>query len=178
MRCFVSIDIPKEVQEVIKEIQNLLPVFKGKKTELQNLHLTLKFLGEVDGVILEKVKNRLKKIRFQEFTTELDYLGFFDNSKYGVVWIFIPNCEKLQKKVDDVLEGLFLKEKRFMSHLTIARVKFLQNKKQFLRKLKTIKIPKTSFKVNEFRLKKSDLASTGPFYRTLEIYKLLNEKYN
>ena len=58
MRCFISIDIPKEIRDKIKKIQEQLPEFVGKKTEQENLHLTLKFLGEVDERFLIDIKNR------------------------------------------------------------------------------------------------------------------------
>ncbi len=45
MRCFISIDLPEKIIQEIKKIQEELPEFIGKKTETENLHLTLKFLG-------------------------------------------------------------------------------------------------------------------------------------
>ena len=53
MRTFISIDMPEVVRSEIEKIQDVLPEFFGKKTERDNLHLTLKFLGEIDE---EKVK--------------------------------------------------------------------------------------------------------------------------
>ena len=53
MRCFIALDLPVEIIKEIKKIQKELPEFIGKKTESENLHLTLKFLGEVSE---EKIK--------------------------------------------------------------------------------------------------------------------------
>ena len=47
MRVFISINISEEIRKEIKKIQDFLPEFFGKKTELENLHLTLKFLGNI-----------------------------------------------------------------------------------------------------------------------------------
>ena len=48
MRFFIALDLPLEIIQEVKKIQEELPVFAGKKIEFNNLHLTLKFLGETD----------------------------------------------------------------------------------------------------------------------------------
>ncbi|MFH1326580.1 MAG: RNA 2',3'-cyclic phosphodiesterase [archaeon] len=171
-RVFVSLDIPEKLKKEVRKIQDKLPDYHGKKTELENLHLTLKFLGEVKENKIEEIKNRLRKIKFKRFRIELKYLGYFDNQKYGVVWIYLSNCEELQRQVDKVLSGLFEKEERFMSHLTIARVKKLDNKKEFLKKLKQTKIFRLEFIADSFELKESVLTNKGSFHKTLEKYDL------
>ena len=172
MRIFVSINLPEEVKKEIKEIQDKLPDFFGKKTETENLHLTLKFLGEIDEDKIEKVKNRLKEIRFNSFETEIKELGIFSEKFVRIVWLHVKNCEELQRKIDFALKDLFESEKRFMSHLTIARVKKIKDKREFLRKLKEIKIPEIKFKVDRFYLMKSELNSKGPVYNILEEFDL------
>lgn len=172
MRTFISIDLPTEINGEIKKIQDKLPKFSGKKTELRNLHLTLKFLGEIDDDKIKDIRQKLSSIKFALFKTEIKYSGFFDNKKYGVVWLYLNNCENLQKAVDESLADLFPKEPRFMSHLTIARVKNVEDKNEFLKKIKSIKLPKIKFIVDKFHLKKSVLCSEGPEYETIEEYKL------
>ena len=179
MRVFVAVGISQKAKDEIRKIQNQLPKFDGKFTETENLHLTLKFLGEVSNEDIEEVKKRLREIRFNKFKTEINHLGFFDNQKPEsykrelIVWLHLDNCEKLQDKVDEALSGLFEEEKRFMSHLTIARVKNVKNKKEFLDKLEKIKINKIKFDVKDFRLKKSVLTKKGPVYEPIEEYFLL-----
>lgn len=173
LRCFVSIDMPKKIQFKIENIQDCLPEFKGKKTELGNLHLTLKFLGEVDKSVLENIKLKLREIKFKKFKIKLGHLGFFGNKKYGVVWVYLANCENLQKLIDEKLKAFFKLEYRFMSHLTIARVKKLNNEKEFLNELRKINFEKTEFEVKSFKLKSSVLKDKGPFYETLEEYGLI-----
>jgi len=159
MRCFISIDMPKNIQSKIKEIQNKLPEFKGKITETENLHLTLKFLGEIDEEKIKEVKEILSKIRVKSFDTEIKELGVFAENFIRIIWLHLTNCGELQEQVDRVLDGLFKKEKRFMGHLTIARVK-------------NVNIPKVRFKVDNFRFKSSVLGEEGPIYETLEEYNL------
>jgi 2'-5' RNA ligase len=172
MRTFISIKLPLKILILIKEIQDSLPEFYGKKTEIKNLHLTLKFLGEISSENLEKVKNKLREIDFFKFEVELNELGFFDNSNTGIVWISISNCENLQRVIDRALENLFVKERRFMGHITLARVKEVKNKKNFLESIKRINVPKLFFTVDKFYLVESKLNKEGPEYTTLEDYNL------
>ncbi len=172
MRAFISVDISKEVKEEIGRIQDKLPKFFGKRTEFENLHLTLKFLGEVDEKRIVEVKKNLRKIEFESFDSKIDLIGVFSEKFIRIIWLHLDNCEKLQKQVDEKLRNLFEIEKRFMSHLTVARVKKIENKYKFLKELKELKIPKIKFKVESFELKKSTLTEHGPIYETLEKYNL------
>ncbi len=178
IRAFIAIEIPEEIKKEILKIQNQLPDFEGKRTEFENLHLTLKFLGEIDEEKVEEVKNKLREIRLNKFEVEIDSIGFFDNRKFRiypknfVVWLNMKNCEKLQKEIDDKLSDLFEKEKRFMGHLTIARVKEVKDKKGFLEDLKKMKLLKMTFNVDAFYLKKSTLTEEKPVYKTIEKFNL------
>lgn len=179
MRCFIAINLPKEIRKEILRVQRELEnkkVWQGKLTEEENLHLTLKFLGEIPEEKVEEVKKRLRDIKFPRLNVYLGNLGVFTKQQIKVVWVHIIGEELLglQKWVDEVLWDLFPKEKRFMSHLTIARVKFAKDKKLFLEKLERIKTKNLNFKVNSFLLLKSDLKPLGPIYSELEEYPLKN----
>jgi len=169
MRTFIAIEIPEKIKKEIMKIQGSLSQFKGKKTESENLHLTLKFLGEIDEKKLEEVKKKLKEIELKQFETEIKDIGMFSDR---IVWLKMTNCDELQKKVDEKLEDLFEMEKRFMSHLTIARVKELEDRKKFRKQMKEIRIPKMKFVVKNFKLKKSKLGRPGPVYEDIEVYDL------
>lgn len=172
-RTFISIDIPKRIQKEIKKLQDELPGFEGRRTDPENLHLTLKFLGEINEEKIGKVKNELKKVKLKKFDAEIDNVGIFSPKFVKIVWVHLKNCSRLQKLIDECLKDLFPKEERFMSHMTIARVKYIKNKNYFLGELDKIKIPPgLKFKVNNFELKKSTLTLDGPIYETLERYTL------
>ena len=172
MRAFISINISEEIRKEIKKIQDLLPEFFGKKTELQNLHLTLKFLGEIEEKTVEEIKEKLRKIKIEKFATEIDEIGVFSDEFIRIVWLHMEDCDNLQKQIDNALKNLFKPEKRFMSHLTIARVKGVKDKKRFLQELKKRKIEKIKFIVDKFYLMKSELTAEGPRYSVLEEYNL------
>ncbi len=177
MRCFVGINFPDNVVNEIRRVQGELDKkkgWRGKFVEGRNLHLTLKFLGEISQEGVAIVKNKLKRIEQQKFKAELGELGVFSPNFIRIVWIkiFGEGIFDLQKEVDGVLEGMFKPEERFMSHLTIARVKNVENRKLFLEELKKIKVERIGFDVKEFLLVKSTLKSEGPDYEVLGRYRL------
>ncbi|MFB6246572.1 MAG: RNA 2',3'-cyclic phosphodiesterase [Candidatus Pacearchaeota archaeon] len=173
-RCFVSLEVPSEVREKTSEIQRRLPDFKGKVTEFENIHLTLKFLGEISDEKIEEVKSSLREVGSSSFEVSIDDIGVFSKNYVRIIWLHLANCEEIQKKVDEVLEKAgFEKERRFMSHVTIARVKGLKiSKEEFLKELRKVKIPSIKFNAKKFSLVKSELFKEGPRYETLESYNL------
>ena len=80
----------------------------------------------------------------------------------------LNGAEELQKKVDLSLIDLFNPEKRFMSHITIARVKKVTDKEKLLKKIDDTKLEDVKFKINTFYLMKSELTDDGPTYTILK----------
>jgi 2'-5' RNA ligase len=161
-------EVVKEIARVQEEVGKRR--FDGKMTELENLHLTLKFLGEIDEKKVSEVKKKLGDIEFGEIECVLGEIGTF--SKRGtprIVWLKVngKGIFELQKKIDDALNGVFEREERFMSHLTVARVKFVKDKIGFVDYVKGIGVKKIKFKVGKFFLKRSELKSPGPVYSSL-----------
>ncbi len=176
-RVFVAIDFPSEVIKEIARVQEILGnlKFSGKMTELENLHLTLKFLGEIDNDKLKEVEKRLLDIKLEKFESRLNGIGIFSyHGNPRIVWIKIggKGIFELQKKIDEILADLFKPEERFMSHMTIARVKYARDKIGFKNFIEGIKLKDIKFKVDKFMLKESELMELGPIYRDLESYLL------
>ncbi len=177
MRIYIAINPPEKIKKEIKRVQDKLPEFVGKK-ESGKLHLTLKFLGEIDKSTLKGVKERMAKIRLEKFEAEIGKIGYFDNrkskahSKKFIVWLHLKNCEKLQELVDDALSDLFEKERRFMGHITIARVKEVKNKEEFLKNVLSIETPKSKFIVDKFFIINSELESTESAHSIVEEFPL------
>lgn len=172
-RCFVALKIPDSIKKKIHKIQDMLPGFYGKFTELENLHLTLKFLGEVSDEKIKNIKEKLREIKGTKFEIKIKGLGVFSESFVKIIWLHLVGGEKLQKIIDAKLEEIdFASENRFMSHLTIARVKTIRDRRKFLEELYDIKVPEIEFNVREFYLIRSVLEKSGPRYTVLEEYKL------
>lgn len=176
MRAFISVEISEEIKKNIVKIQNELfkqKLFDGKLTEPENLHLTLKFLGEISEKEAGEVQKKLKEINFKKFNAKISEIGVFSPSFIKIIWVKIDGGEvmELQKEINDKLSELFAREVRFMSHLTIARVKNVKDKKKLLDFLASLKLSEMEFLVNSFELKKSELTEKGPIYSTIEKFR-------
>ena len=177
LRCFIALELSREIIDEIEEIQKLIKkknLFYGKFTEPENLHLTLKFLGEIPEEKLEKIKKELKKIKFQNFDVSLSEAGTFINRYNSLLWVKLngKGIWDLKSIIDEQLKDIFPKEEEFMSHITIARMKKISNKNIFLDYVKNMKLRKVKFVVKDFILKKSELKPEGPVYTNLETYNL------
>ncbi len=177
MRCFLAIELPKEIKEELLKLQKQLPDASMKLIEPENLHLTLKFFGEIDDSQVNKIKDTLDQVKFGKFKASLGKIGVFPLPTFvRVVWIALEPIEKvkeLHKKIDAVLEKEGIKkDQSFESHITLTRVRFIQNKEEFSKKLQDIKINPIEFEITKFALKKSELTKAGPIYETIKEYTL------
>ena len=172
MRSFIALDFPLNINNEIQKIQDLIRnqnLFIGKFTESENLHLTFKFLGEVEEDKINLIKERLSKIKFNPFEVHFGKVGVFTNSFPKIIWLELrgKGLSDLQKNIDEQLKDLFEPETIFMAHLTIARIKRVFDKNKMLDYLNQIKLPKLRFIVEKFSLKKSELLESGPVYEDL-----------
>ena len=172
MRCFIGIDLPivavKEIQKIQKKLE---PNFTGRLTSSENLHLTLKFLGEIEEDAIHDVKKRLSSITHSPFELTLKDVGVFSQKFIKIIWVKISDVP-LQPLVDNCLKDIFKLENRFMGHITIARVRSLADKKSFLQLINVITINEESFMVKDFYLKESILTPDGSIYKNIDRYKL------
>ena len=175
-RCFVALGLSRDAINEVKRIQDLLKsknMFIGKFTELENLHLTLKFLGEIDNDKINDVKEKLRKVRSDSFFIDFGKVGFFSRGGIRIIWIrLLGRVSDLQKDIDDKLKDLFKPEDRFMGHVTIARVKHVHNEKEFIKYLTSLKCRKLKFMAENFYLMESELKPEGPIYKEIKKYNL------
>lgn len=179
MRLFIAFDLPKKMIEKIGEFRDQIgdEAAKIKWVEPENLHLTLKFLGEIEDKKAKEVVSALKNVKFKPFLTSTAEIGVFPAEKYiRVIWIGLKPQEKIEDlhiRIDQELSKIgFKKEERFQAHITLGRVKFVKNRDLLLSALKTLKPEDISepFTVKCFKLKKSTLALKGPIYEDIETY--------
>ena len=180
-RGFIAIDIPAS-QRII-ELSNQIKKSGAdiKLVELENIHITLKFLGDTEEQYIDKIEEMIKKSveGIESFEIKLIGAGVFPNSSYiKVMWIGIKDNGELSKISSNINEKLtelgFEKEKRgFSPHLTIARVRSARNKEKLIEIVEKYReIEFTTVKVDSIELKKSELTPKGPSYTTLKEVKL------
>ena len=177
IRAFIAVDIPfsEKIIMIINELKKIQ--LNAKIVEKENLHLTLKFLGDTDENLIDKIGEIISDaiIDISSFEITLKNMGVFPNQKYiKVVWIGVENAELLKKiagTIDTKLMDLgFKKERRpFSVHLTIARLKSSKNKEKLLDLLNKYQVTELQkIKVDKILLKKSVLTSKGPIYTNLK----------
>ncbi len=135
----------------------------------ENLHLTLKFFGEIYDNRINEIKEKLKNFKFEKIKCHLEKIGFFPSDSYvRVIWISLEPQEKIRELAKQINESLDSKNMKFESHITLARVKKIKNKKEFLERLKKVKIEQIEMIIDSFSLKKSTLTKEGPVYETIK----------
>jgi len=145
MRCFIGIDLPVEATKEIERLQRIIkPHFVGKITSSENLHLTLKFLGEIENGTLNEIKKRLSSIKYHPLELTLEGIGVFSQEIIKIVWVKVSTVP-LQQLIDNCLNGIFKPEHEFMGHVTIARVKKLKDKDKFLKLINSTNINMITF---------------------------------
>jgi RNA 2',3'-cyclic 3'-phosphodiesterase len=170
MRLFIAIDINSENEYLNSIKSKLIDDNRIKAKFVDTYHITLKFLGEVNESRLKWILDRLSKIKFEPFTLEFDKIGFFpDEENINVIWLgLMGNIKVLQKKIEEAL-GLY--DKDYHSHITLARVKSISDTKNVIGDISKMEIPSVKHEVNEFKLFKSTLTSSGPVYEELASFK-------
>ncbi len=174
MSVFVAIEIPEKIKNDLIRAQKEFEPF-GMIKFVRDFHLTLKFIGEISPLKIEKIKERLRTIGFKEFELYLSRFGVFPNYKrINVIWIGVEpqrKIKKLQEAIENKLIDILPPEKDFKGHITIGRVVSVRDKDKLLDKLHDLKIDGV-FKIRNFYLIQSELTSRGPIYTILEKYGL------
>ncbi len=176
VRCFVAVDVedPQIVARVASLQEQLVATgAKLKLVEPQNLHLTLRFIGEVHQDVVERIVRALEGVEFGPFRVRFAGLGAFpDARRPRVVWVGVEEgaeeLAELSAKVNGALSKLKLPkpEEEFVPHLTLARVKGgVGDLPRLLQEAAHVEVG--SMVVDRIRLKKSVLTPRGPVYSTL-----------
>jgi len=173
-RLFVAVGLPDELRTKLHSLARELALEGVKFVEKDNIHLTLKFIGDVPEEKIPEIKEKLGKIKFKKFTCSVSGVGVFPDPEYiRIVWAGLKCDEmpKLAAEVETALEGIGKKENRpFSSHVTIARVKRKIDAKEFLEKHKEDNFGE--FDIPEFVLMQSELSREGPTYTVLKKFAL------
>jgi len=178
IRSFVAFDIDNElVVRRLSEVQGML-VNTGANLKLvkpQNIHVTMRFLGNISPPMVDLIHEEMKQISFTPFEIELRGLGAFPSLRYArVVWAGIRKGADELVNVFNQLEsrlrrlGFKPDRKGFSPHLTIARVRTGRHKAELVKCVDDLADYEFGvIKADCLRLKKSVLTPKGPIYTTL-----------
>jgi 2'-5' RNA ligase len=184
IRAFIAAEIDPLNKE---KVSSLISYLKKSNTDVKwvnenQMHLTLKFLGNVEENKIQQIFNVLKPIadNFNQFSITFSKIGVFPNMHQPrVVWVGIEKgtdeLKNLSTKIEDNLEILgFPKEKRsYKAHLTLGRVRSLKNISDLTKLISEISFrSENEIKIDKLTLFQSTLTPKGAIYAPLFCYNL------
>ncbi|MBS3145201.1 RNA 2',3'-cyclic phosphodiesterase [Candidatus Woesearchaeota archaeon] len=177
IRLFVAIDLPKEIKDYFYSIQQaIIKKIDTRETKIKwvakkNFHQTIRFISWVEENKLEEIREKLKKIKVNEFKAKLDCLSAYpteNNIRVIFVDMVAPEIFDIHKEVEEKLKGIGKDDAQFSTHLTLGRVKFCREKKRLSEILKNIKIEPKEFTLDGIKLFQSILTKEGPIYKEID----------
>lgn len=175
MRLFVALALPDAVAQSIMLIQGGVP---GARWQVQEqLHLTLRFIGEVEGRDAAALDDALASIQAPAFCLQLHSVGQFGNKQPHSLWAGVrpnPVLEHLQRKVDSAIRrvGRPQDAHKFAPHVTLARLRHLEMDRTLDWLSYNALYTSPEFEVGAFHLYSSKLGSDGSRYRIEQSYDL------
>ena len=175
MRLFVAIALPDTVAEELVLLQGGIPGARWSTRE--QLHLTLRFIGEADGRDAQAIDDALASIRSPRFTLELKGVGEFGGKNPRALWAGVRDGERLehlQRKVESAVQrvGIAPEERKFSPHVTLARLKGAARERVITFLSAHALYASAPFEVNSFLLYSSTLSPNGSLYRAERAYRL------
>ncbi|MEM2092260.1 MAG: RNA 2',3'-cyclic phosphodiesterase [Candidatus Bathyarchaeia archaeon] len=178
VRSFISFDVEDEgVMRELTRVQSILLETGAdlKVVEPRNIHVTIRFLGEIPLTMIDRVYGEMSKIVFSPFDIEIRGLGAFPNIRHiNVIWAGIRRglneLRNIYYQLEPGLQKLGLRpdDKGFSPHITIARVKTGRKRDELAKLIKEFENHEFGIiKARCLRLKRSVLTPHGPIYSTL-----------
>lgn len=175
-RLFIAVDLP---EKIIANLESMAFGIPGAKwVAPDQLHLTVRFIGEVDGALFRDIRDILSEVSSASFSLQLKGVGYFPpRGAPRVLWAGLEKSEPLQllrKKVESALirAGVAPEGRKFSPHITLARLKnspvqkianFLSGNGLFSQE---------PFQVEDFKLYSSVLSPKGAYHRVERVYPL------
>lgn len=176
MRLFIAIELPADVKRELGGLKVDIPGVRW--VPVDKIHLTLAFLGEVDGAAMERLTGELARVQVTEFQLCFSGTGCFpDRRRPRVLWIGLephPRLHQLAERVRDAVLacGVPQEERPFSPHITMARLKLSPPREcdAFLDQHKKLKLP--ALYVREFTLYQSSLTPQGAVHTPIRNFPL------
>lgn len=176
MRIFIAIELPPKIKQHLGDIARQLGRcdVTAAWVKPDNLHLTLKFLGDINDVQLPGLTAKINQLAQQQgaFTATLNGFGFFPSPKqprilYASIQEPLP-FKQLVQHLDRLLEPSgFAPEQYFTPHITLARIKNIKNLERLQQQLDDMPLQQT-FTVSAVTLFGSTLHADGARYQVLQ----------
>jgi 2'-5' RNA ligase len=125
-RLFTALEIPRNAAMSLSLLRGGLP--GARWIDVENYHITLRFIGDVDGRTADEIVDRLDRVDRPEFSLTLNGIGSFGSKKPHSIWAGVsaaPELYALQGEIERICQrlGLAPDPRKFMPHVTLARLK-------------------------------------------------------
>ncbi|CDX40259.1 2'-5' RNA ligase [Mesorhizobium sp. LCM 4577] len=125
-RLFTALEIPRDAALSLSLLRGGLP--GARWIDVENYHLTLRFIGDVEGHVADEIANALDRVDRPAFQMTLSGVGAFGGKKPHAVWAGVspsPDLTALQGEIDRICQrlGLPADPRKFSPHVTLARLR-------------------------------------------------------
>ncbi|MCK5153077.1 MAG: RNA 2',3'-cyclic phosphodiesterase [Spirochaetales bacterium] len=175
-RLFIAVPIPSQIKRNLLQLRSNIP---GAKWTLDDqFHITLKFIGEVDGQVFSDIRNKLSEIIMDKFLLQIKGVGYFASGKLPKsLWAGLEESQQLIRLKNKLERSLYLcginrEGRKFRPHVTLARLKNIQinSVSNFL--FSNDNFTTENFIIDEFRLYSSKLYPHGAVHNIEAVYSL------
>ena len=174
-RLFAAIRPPEHIRDLLIDAMDDSPDFRWQEEE--QLHLTLRFVGEIERQVANDLADALGRVRAELFAIRISGVGRFEQRNSGALWAGVQPKEPLAAlagKVERVCQatGLEPEHRAFHPHITLARWKGRRTRevRSFLERRRGL--VSEPFEVDAFILFESRLSRHGPHYKEVASYAL------
>ena len=174
-RLFVAIRPPQSVRDLLLDAMDQSADFRWQDEE--QLHLTLRFVGEVERPAANDLADALGRIHSEKLELRIAGVGRFEQRNSGALWAGVepkPPLAALAAKVERLCQsvGLAPERRAFHPHITLARWKGRRTREvqDFLERRRGLS--STPFTIDEFILFESRLSRHGAYYEPVQAYPL------
>ncbi len=125
-RLFTALEIPRDAALSLSLLRGGLP--GARWIDVENYHLTLRFIGDVEGRVADEIAHALDRVRRSAFSLTLSGVGAFGSRKPHAVWAGVvpsPDLNALQAEIERICKriGIPADPRKFMPHVTLARLR-------------------------------------------------------
>ena len=125
-RLFTALEIPADAALSLSLLRGGLP--GARWIDVENYHITLRFIGDVDGPTADEVLGALDKVQRDAFLVDLTGIGSFGSKKPHSIWAGVrpsPPLQALQAEIERICQrlGLPADPRKFIPHVTLARLR-------------------------------------------------------
>jgi len=175
-RLFIAVDLPDTIK---KNLESMFFGIPGARwVSIDQIHLTVRFVGDVVGAQFLDIKNMLEKVNISPFDIQLKGVGHFPpRGAPRVIWAGLEKSEpllRLRKKIDGTLSKVNVKPERrkFSPHITLARLKNTPPQKVANFLSGNGLFSQEPFRIDDFKLYSSTLTQKGAIHKVEKIYPL------